>query len=153
MDPFYVVRDDVSKALHVASELFSKWQSSRDSSTRKKLEAELKNIEVDLGDLEATIAQVEANRTRFKMDDAELESRRSFVRSSHATLASMRTQLGGAAGSSFGAGSLASPAGDNKCERDSLLGGEKRGGRRQRDVDSHNQELIDQHAMQQQVST
>lgn len=150
MDPFYVVRDDVSKALRIAGELFSKWQSGRDSSARDKLEAELKNIDQDLGDLEATIAQVEANRTRFKLDDAELNSRRSFVTSSYATLSSMKKQLSGAAGSSLGAGSLESPTGDHKCERDSLLGGEKRGGRRQKEVDAHNQELIDQQALQQQ---
>ena len=155
MDPFYVVRDEVSQALGVAESLFSQWQNG-DASVRAKLKVELRNIEQDIGDLEMTISQVESNRARFAVDDAELNSRRSFVRGTQATLSSMKLQLGSGAGDSSasarnGACSPLSPMENHKSERDSLLSGEKRRGRRQQDMDARNQEMIDDHAQQQQV--
>ena len=91
-DPFDIVRGQVSSALSEAERKHQKWNDVRrrkpvrnDDVARAHvaLVRALEEVEADLGDLETTVDLVEADRARFKsLDDAEVASRRAFVRSS-----------------------------------------------------------------------
>ncbi|XP_051161965.1 syntaxin-6 [Leptopilina boulardi] len=97
-DPFFVVKDEVNKALNKTRSLYSRWIelqnvvsitptiSSRHPVSQEELEwttTELRNalrsIEWDLEDLEDTICIVEKNPSKFKIDNKELAIRRRFI--------------------------------------------------------------------------
>ncbi|XP_043463185.1 syntaxin-6 isoform X1 [Leptopilina heterotoma] len=97
-DPFFVVKDEVNKALNKTRNLYSRWVelqnvvsitptlNSRHPVSQEELEwttTELRNalrsIEWDLEDLEDTICIVEKNPSKFKIDNKELVFRRRFI--------------------------------------------------------------------------
>ncbi|XP_057334382.1 syntaxin-6 isoform X1 [Microplitis mediator] len=100
-DPFFVVKDEVCKALNKTRGLYGRWTDSQLNVTvvtpngvgpgglpvsKEELEwttTELRNalrsIEWDLEDLEDTIGIVEKNPNRFKIDNKELNFRRAFI--------------------------------------------------------------------------
>ncbi|XP_063374135.1 uncharacterized protein LOC134661853 [Cydia amplana] len=88
-DPFYVVKDEVFKALNKTRGLYLRWQeiskapvapnSPEVEWTSTELRNALRSIEWDLEDLEDTISIVEKNSSKFKIDNKEISDRRTFI--------------------------------------------------------------------------
>ena len=82
-------------------------------------------MEQDLDDLTGTIAAVAANPARFKISDAEIERRRTFVRSSRQVVASSKAELewgGGSGGVQSPPAASGGARGARSAEREGLLG-------------------------------
>ncbi|XP_039763501.1 syntaxin-6 [Pararge aegeria] len=88
-DPFYVVKDEVFRALNKTRGLYLRWQeiskapippnSPEVEWTSTELRNALRSIEWDLEDLEDTISIVEKISSKFKIDNKEICDRRSFI--------------------------------------------------------------------------
>jgi len=102
-DPFFVVKDEVQKAVQTARGLYQRWcellnaggNVSRDEYewTANELRNSLRSIEWDLEDLEETISIVERNPKKFKIDHEELNDRKSFVQRTKNTVQEMKDHL------------------------------------------------------------
>ncbi|KAJ8038223.1 Syntaxin-6 [Holothuria leucospilota] len=102
-DPFFVVKEEVQKAVTTSEGLYQRWcellndsnSSSKDKYewTTNELKNSLKSIEWDLEDLEETIGIVEANPRKFKISTDELESRRRFVAKTKSRLEQMKEHM------------------------------------------------------------
>lgn len=102
-DPFFVVRDEVQKALQSATSLYDRWSELINNPksvskeeydwTTNELRNSLRSIDWDLEDLEETIDIVEKNLKKFKIDESELEDRRSFIRRTRVSVKSMKDNL------------------------------------------------------------
>ncbi|XP_012279291.1 syntaxin-6 [Orussus abietinus] len=111
-DPFFVVKDEVCKALNKTRGLYGRWTELQDVSiatpnlgaglpvSREELEwttTELRNalrsIEWDLEDLEDTICIVEKNPTKFKIDNKELSVRRNFIEQTREEVKIMKDKM------------------------------------------------------------
>ncbi|XP_066256032.1 syntaxin-6 [Euwallacea similis] len=102
-DPFFVVKDEVFKALKKTRGLYRRWsdfQSEPELITKDEIEwtnTELKNslrsIEWDLEDLEDTIDIVEKNPSKFKIDNKELTKRKYFIVSTKNEIQSMKDKI------------------------------------------------------------
>ena len=120
-DPFLAVQGEVTQQLKEVERMQASYLRAAGSSREAAgaaLGALLAEVEQDLDDLTGTIAAVAANPARFKISDAEIERRRTFVRSSRQVVASSKAELewgGGSGGvqsppaASGGAGWLARP--------------------------------------------
>jgi len=99
-DPFFVVKDEVTKALNRTRGLYQHWQElkregiSFTADDLQKTSAELRNsirsIEWDLEDLEDTIAIVERNPGRFRLNSSEVVLRRSFIQQTREEIGKMK---------------------------------------------------------------
>lgn len=106
-DPFFVVKDEVCKALNKTRGLYQRWGELQEdgatpvvTTSREELEwtnTELRNalrsIEWDLEDLEETIGIVEKNPRKFKIDGSELAARRTFIEQTKEEVKSMKERL------------------------------------------------------------
>ncbi|EFX69800.1 hypothetical protein DAPPUDRAFT_113324 [Daphnia pulex] len=102
-DPFFVVKDEVTKALNRTRGLYQHWQHLRkegivfSKDEVQKTTAELRNsirsIEWDLEDLEDTIAIVEKNPSRFRLNSAEVVQRRFFVQQTRDEIGNIKEKL------------------------------------------------------------
>lgn len=102
-DPFFVVKDEVMRALTKTRGLYERWQTTQQGMEFRSPEeqewgaTELKNslrsIEWDLEDLEDTVQIVEKNPTKFRIDGAELAVRRGFIESTREEVAGMKERL------------------------------------------------------------
>ncbi|XP_012268524.1 syntaxin-6 isoform X2 [Athalia rosae] len=112
-DPFFVVKDEVCKALNKTRALYGRWTELQDGSSatstpvvgglpvsREELEwttTELRNalrsIEWDLEDLEDTICIVEKNPNKFKIDNKELTIRRNFIEKTREMVKIMKEKM------------------------------------------------------------
>ncbi|XP_076263208.1 syntaxin 6 [Rhynchophorus ferrugineus] len=102
-DPFFVVKDEVFRALKKTRGLYRRWsefQNDSDLITKDEIEwtnTELKNslrsIEWDLEDLEDTIEIVEKNPSKFKIDNKELTKRKNFIDSTKNEILSMKEKI------------------------------------------------------------
>ncbi|XP_026461567.1 syntaxin-6-like [Ctenocephalides felis] len=102
-DPFFVVKDEVFKALNKTRGLYLRWLELGDASsslgsaeaewTTTELRNALRSIEWDLEDLEDTISIVEKNPSKFKIDNRELSSRRNFIDSTRHEVKSMKDKM------------------------------------------------------------
>jgi len=102
-DPFYVVKEEVQQSVSGVTTLYDRWQdllkntntSQNDEFkwTTTQIKNGIKSIEWDLQDLEETIGIVEGNRQRFKLDVAEVESRKAFITETKATIKKMKDDL------------------------------------------------------------
>eukprot|EP00090_Calanus_glacialis_P030865 TRINITY_DN5022_c0_g1_i1.p1 TRINITY_DN5022_c0_g1~~TRINITY_DN5022_c0_g1_i1.p1 ORF type:complete len:249 (-),score=59.61 TRINITY_DN5022_c0_g1_i1:105-851(-) len=102
-DPFFVVKDEVMKALTKTRGLYERWKSGEDGKEFRTLEeqewsaTELKNslrsIEWDLEDLEDTVQIVEKNPTKFRIDGAELAVRKGFIDSTREEVNIMKHKI------------------------------------------------------------
>ncbi|KAK9711958.1 Syntaxin 6, N-terminal [Popillia japonica] len=102
-DPFFVVKDEVFKALNKTRGLYIRWIELQDDSicitkeevewTNTELKNSLRSIEWDLEDLEDTIDIVEKNPSKFKIDNKELTTRKNFIDSTRAEVKSMKDKL------------------------------------------------------------
>ncbi|XP_061169735.1 syntaxin-6-like [Saccostrea echinata] len=102
-DPFFVVKEEVQKAIHTSQNLHDRWSeliNNPKSVSKEELEwttSELRNslrsIEWDLEDLEETVGIVERNPRKFKIDQDELQERRAFIDRSKAIVKRMKEDL------------------------------------------------------------
>lgn len=98
-DPFYSVKDKVVGNLTRLRSDFARFdtlsaRSADYSSLSNSLKQQITAIETDCKDLAQTIVIVETNRVRFSsISDAELNSRKSFVSETQATLRGYSDQL------------------------------------------------------------
>ncbi|XP_028170390.1 syntaxin-6 [Ostrinia furnacalis] len=102
-DPFYVVKDEVFKALNKTRGLYLRWQeiskapvaptSPEVEWTSTELRNALRSIEWDLEDLEDTISIVEKNSSKFKIDNKEICDRRTFIEATKQEVKVMKTKM------------------------------------------------------------
>lgn len=102
-DPFFVVKEEVLKALTKTRTLYERWRTvddgaeSRTSEEQEWTSTELKNslrsIEWDLEDLEDTIQIVEKNPTKFRIEASELAVRKGFIESTKDEVRMMKERL------------------------------------------------------------
>ncbi|XP_063699899.1 syntaxin-6 [Culicoides brevitarsis] len=112
-DPFFIVRDEVHKALNKTRGLYLRWEnlaatsqqhqkSSSDGKKQSETESDwiatelrnaLRSIEWDLEDLEETIVIVERNPQKFKLDNRELFARRQFIDATRDEVKSMKERM------------------------------------------------------------
>jgi len=103
-DPFFVVKDEVYKALNKTRGLYRRWLELQDDTansiskdelewTTTELRNALRSIEWDLEDLEDTIGIVEKNPTKFKLDNKELSSRKSFIDQTREEVKAMKDKM------------------------------------------------------------
>ncbi|XP_067630163.1 syntaxin-6 isoform X1 [Eurosta solidaginis] len=99
-DPFFVVKDEVFKALNKTRGLYLRWRELSDSSgsaevewTTTELRNSLRSIEWDLEDLEDTISIVEKNPNKFRIDNRELLSRRHFIDNTRDEVKQMKEKM------------------------------------------------------------
>ncbi|XP_075229137.1 syntaxin 6 [Lycorma delicatula] len=103
-DPFFVVKEEVSKALNKTRGLYRRWVElqeeistnlSKDELewTKTELRNALRSIEWDLEDLEDTIGIVEKNPTKFKIDNKELTSRKNFIEETRDEVKCMKEKM------------------------------------------------------------
>ncbi|XP_055837726.1 syntaxin-6 isoform X1 [Episyrphus balteatus] len=98
-DPFFVVKDEVFKALNKTRGLYLRWRELGESSaaevewTTTELRNSLRSIEWDLEDLEDTISIVEKNPNKFRIDNRELSSRRHFIDATRDEVKSMKEKM------------------------------------------------------------
>jgi len=102
-DPFFVVKEEVLKALTKTRGLYERWRLGEDGSefrtqeeqewTATELKNSLRSIEWDVEDLEDTIQIVEKNPTKFRIDGAELAIRKGFIESTKEEVRRMKERL------------------------------------------------------------
>jgi len=105
-DPFYVVKEEVQQSVSGITTLYDRWQELQKNSntaqndeykwTVNQLKTGIKSIEWDLQDLEETIGIVEGNRQRFKLEQAEVESRKKFIQETKSVIKKMKDDLNSA---------------------------------------------------------
>jgi len=89
-DPFFVVKDEVLKALLKTRDLYERWRLGdegveiRSSEEQEWAATELRNslrsIEWDLEDLDDTVQIVEKNPAKFRIDVNDLAARKNFIK-------------------------------------------------------------------------
>ncbi|XP_045509894.1 syntaxin-6 [Colias croceus] len=102
-DPFYVVKDEVFRALNKTRGLYLRWQELSTSPilpnsaevewTSIELRNALRSIEWDLEDLEDTISIAEKNSSKFKIDNKEICDRRSFIEATKQEVKLMKNKM------------------------------------------------------------
>uniref|UniRef100_A0A1I8NTZ3 t-SNARE coiled-coil homology domain-containing protein n=1 Tax=Stomoxys calcitrans TaxID=35570 RepID=A0A1I8NTZ3_STOCA len=99
-DPFFVVKDEVFKALNKTRGLYLRWRelgencnSAEAEWTTNELRNSLRSIEWDLEDLEDTISIVEKNPSKFRIDNRELSSRRHFIDNTRDEVKQMKEKM------------------------------------------------------------
>ncbi|KAK7571899.1 hypothetical protein V9T40_014371 [Parthenolecanium corni] len=106
-DPFFVVKEEVLKALNKTITLYRRWSDLQAEPitinllkeevewTTTELRNSLRSIEWDLEDLEDTIniLSLKRNPSKFKLDTNELNQRRKFIEDTKTEVKSMREKL------------------------------------------------------------
>ncbi|XP_041368834.1 syntaxin-6-like [Gigantopelta aegis] len=102
-DPFFVVKDEVERALSSARGLFNRWKELQSAPnlvsheeldwTTNELRNSLRSIEWDLEDLEETVSIVEKNPRKFKIDEMAVQERRGFIDRTKSKVREMKDQL------------------------------------------------------------
>ncbi|XP_060066079.1 syntaxin-6-like [Ylistrum balloti] len=102
-DPFFVVRDEVQKAVQSSRNLYDRWcellENPKSVSkeeydwTTNELRNSLRSIEWDLEDLEETVGIVEKNPKKFRIDTSELLDRRAFIDRTKSAVLQMKSHL------------------------------------------------------------
>lgn len=102
-DPFFVVRDEVKKALVTSQGLYQRWTailenpilSSKEEMewTTMELRKSLRSIEWDLEDLEETVQIVEQNPKKYRLDINEIQERNRFIEETRRHTKSMQDHL------------------------------------------------------------
>jgi len=102
-DPYYVAKEEVDTTIKKVKTMHEEWQkllqSENTANSRKfqelhaELVGELRQLEFDLQDVTATNELVEKNRAKFHLDDAEITSRKEFVKTSRTAVKSISDSL------------------------------------------------------------
>jgi hypothetical protein len=109
-DPYYVAKEEVDVALKKVQDMVAEWKrlfreentarSRRFQEVHAEISGELVNLDYDLKDITATISMVEEHRDNPKFNyvsDAEISSRKEFVRASLATVREIQDNVAGRA--------------------------------------------------------
>jgi hypothetical protein len=172
-DPWHVVKTEITNTLGQVERLHTAARALSGQAAlqhKEKIESLLSTADLDLNDLQETITIVEAQRERFHISDHELESRRAFVRTTTALIATTREEIGrldvaGASSSSSvppPASAGVAPAQDLGPDNESegLLSGDSKASkqskaakasRRQQEIAAANDEAVSQFGAQQQL--
>ncbi|XP_071510647.1 syntaxin-6-like [Diadema antillarum] len=155
-DPFFVVKEEVEKAVTTSEGLYQRWcKLLEDTSSVSKEEYDwttnevrnsLRSIEWDLEDLEETISIVEANPRKFKIEPHELDGRKLFVKRTKDRVQEMKDHM-----SSPGTRSR-----EDKKTRQSLLSNgpgrpKHKYSRLEQEAEDDNQRFINDNSQQQQI--
>ncbi|XP_052790798.1 syntaxin-6-like [Mya arenaria] len=102
-DPFFVVKEEVHKALQTSKNLYTRWCELSDQPslvsveeynwTTNELRNSLRSIEWDLEDLEETVGIVEKNPKKFRIEESELRERRDFIERTKNAVKEMKSQM------------------------------------------------------------
>lgn len=102
-DPYYDAKQEVQEAVAKVQRMHEEWkrllnkentaQSSRFQDLHDEIAVELRNLDGDLGDITATIDMIESNRAKFQHDDAEIQKRKDFVKSSRAAVKEVQESI------------------------------------------------------------
>jgi len=102
-DPFYVVKEEVQQSVNGITTLYDRWQELLKTTntatndefkwTTNQLRTGIKSIEWDLQDLEETIGIVESNRQKFRLEQAEVDSRKKFISETQYIIKKMKEEL------------------------------------------------------------
>jgi len=102
-DPFYVVKEEVQQSVNGITTLYDRWQELLKTTntatndefkwTTNQLRTGIKSIEWDLQDLEETIGIVENNRQKFRLEQAEVDSRKKFISETQYIIKKMKEEL------------------------------------------------------------
>jgi len=152
-DPFFVVKDDVVKAVCRTQGLYQRWCEVHEDLSivpkeeldwiRNELKNSLRSIEWDLEDLRETITIVEKNPKKFKLEDGEINGRRTFIEQTRNDIKCMKEKM-----------NVSKMREKDKYSRQPLLGTNALGGgytRLHNDMESPNHNFIDSNIHQQQV--
>lgn len=155
-DPFFVVKDEVVKAVIRTRGIYQRWCELEDDSsvavsreevdwTSTELRNSLRSIEWDLEDLEETITIVEKNPRKFKIDEGELKTRKNFIDQTRNDIKTMKDRM-----------SVAKAKEKDRKSRQPLLSSSMSGSqgyytRLQSESTSPNREFVDGTMQQQQV--
>ena len=98
-DPYVAVKDEVEHSVSVVVELHKKWASLNKGDefdwTSTELLSGLRSIEWDLQDLEDTVSIVEGNRTKFKLEESDVQDRKHFIETTRQQIVSIRDEVQG----------------------------------------------------------
>lgn len=102
-DPYYVARDEVQLVIQKVQSMHDEWRrllhsentakSVRFQELHSEIAGELHQLDFDLQDITETIRMVEDNRAKFKFDDAEVASRREFVKASRGAVKDIKDSI------------------------------------------------------------
>jgi len=100
-DPYFVVRDEVARAVESCKKRTAEWRKLMDgTSTSVKarnitsdLRSAVRSAEWDLEDLEESVKVVENNPSRFGITENELQDRKQFIVRIRHSLADMKSEL------------------------------------------------------------
>jgi len=125
-DPFFVVKDEVMRALTKTRGLYERWGGAADENRRgeehewatTELRNSLRSIEWDLEDLEDTVQIVEKNPSKFRIDSTELAVRRTFIQTTREEVKQMKDAISAPPqGERLAAGSPGQGGGNSKYSR------------------------------------
>jgi len=102
-DPFFVVKDEVLKALLKTRDLFESWKMGDEGRDLRSAEEQewsttelrnsLRSIEWDLEDLDDTVQIVEKNPAKFRIDSSELLVRKAFIQQTRDEVNQMKDRV------------------------------------------------------------
>eukprot|EP00794_Sanderia_malayensis_P015957 gene15957-17562_t len=101
-DPFFVVREEVQKAVNGIKELYRRWQdllSNANSSseeftwTTSEIKNNIRSVEWDLEDLEETIGIVETNPGKFSLSQEDVANRKGFIKNVRRNVQSIKDDI------------------------------------------------------------
>jgi len=102
-DPFHLVKEEIQQTLTGINSLYDRWkdlltttntaENEEYSWTLNELKEQLQNIGADLNDLDETIRIVEGNTQRYKLDDEELQIRKSFIDSTKKRVKAIKDEM------------------------------------------------------------
>jgi len=100
------VREEVMQAMQGITALYERWKDLLDQTntasndefkwTTDELKTGLKTIEYDLADLEETVRVVESNRSKFKIEESEISTRKGFIQSTKQRVSVIKDELNSA---------------------------------------------------------
>ncbi|XP_073243347.1 uncharacterized protein [Porites lutea] len=155
-DPFFVVKEEVQKAVNNVQTLYRRWQDLLDNPrtvgkdeynwTTNELRNNLRSIEWDLEDLDETVGIVEANPRKFNIDISEVNQRKLFIKQTRDSVNNIKEHMN-------------SPSAKAKVEnssRDALLGRRNdkptdRYSRLDKEIENSNQSFITDQQQQQEL--
>jgi len=102
-DPFYVVKEEVQQSVQGVTALYERWQDLLNNTntatneefkwTTNELKTGLRSIDWDVTDLEETVGIVESNKSRFPIDETELNVRKQFIQTTKQKIQSIKEDM------------------------------------------------------------
>ncbi|XP_065647866.1 syntaxin-6 isoform X2 [Hydra vulgaris] len=150
-DPFFVVKEEVEKALATVNQLYVRWKELQDNTLSKEeltwtateINNNIRSIEWDLEDLTETISVVESNPSKFNLSATDIEQRQHFISITKNSINTMKDTI-----------SLQSKGKSEKESRNALLtknNYNNKYARLDNEIEQSNQRFIDDQFQQQQL--